>query len=65
MKKEIRQIRLSRETLQALETPSLGKAAGGAYTFPPVCENSANAPLTPPATNAITRFTRKARTSSA
>jgi hypothetical protein len=43
MKKEIRKIKLSRETLQALDTAKLNGAAAGAATLPPVCENSGNA----------------------
>ena len=43
MKKEIRKIRLSRETIKALETVGLNAAVGGAATAPPVCEDSGNA----------------------
>ncbi len=43
MKKQIQHLVLNRETLQNLTAPGLGKAAAGAATVPPVCENSGNA----------------------
>lgn len=43
MRKPTEKMSLSRETLHALQTGNLPKVLGGAYTLPPVCENSANA----------------------
>ena len=40
---QLKKISLSRETLHALETGKLSGVVAGAYTYPPVCENSANA----------------------
>jgi hypothetical protein len=40
MKKTIGKVKLNRETLHTLETAKLAAIAGGAYTFPPVCEHS-------------------------
>jgi hypothetical protein len=42
MKKQLRKIVLSRETLHGLDG-RLEQVAAGAATFPPVCENSGNA----------------------
>ncbi len=42
MKKLCQKISLKRESLQILETPSLRQAAAGAWTLPPVCENTGN-----------------------
>jgi hypothetical protein len=43
MKKQIRHLQLSRETLQNLTGSLLDRAAAGAATVPPVCEDSGNA----------------------
>jgi hypothetical protein len=43
MKKQLRKIVLSRETLHGLDAGRLEQVAAGAATFPPVCENSGNA----------------------
>ena len=43
MKKHIRKLLLTRETIQNLTAPSLREVAAGAFTYPPVCENSGNA----------------------
>jgi hypothetical protein len=50
MRKQLKKMSLSRETLHALATGKLSEVAAGAYTYPPVCENSANA------RNTCTRF---------